>query len=41
MGHETKRLRIRRAVERFRALPVLNDVRTDDILQWDENGLPV
>ena len=41
LGRETKRIRMQRAIERCRALPVLNDVTADDILQWDENGLPI
>ena len=41
LGRESKLGRIHRAAERFRALPVLNDVGVDDVLQWDENGLPI
>jgi antitoxin VapB len=37
----SKRERIEAAVAAMRALPVINDVGVDDILQWDENGLPI
>lgn len=37
----SKRERIEAAVAAMRALPVINDVGIDDILQWDENGLPI
>ena len=37
----SKRERIGAAVAAMRALPVINDVGIDDILQWDENGLPI
>ena len=37
----SKRERIEAAIAAMRALPVINDVGIDDILQWDENGLPI
>lgn len=37
----SKRERIEAAIAAMRALPVINDVGVDDILQWDENGLPI
>ena len=37
----SKRERIEAAIAAFDALPVLSDVTADDILHWDENGLPV
>ena len=37
----SKRERIEAAIAALRALPVINDVGADDILQWDENGLPI
>lgn len=37
----SRRERIEATVARFDALPVLNDLSVDDILQWDENGLPI
>ena len=33
--------RIEAAVAAMHALPVLNDVSPDEILQWDEIGLPI
>ncbi len=37
----SKRDRIESAVAALRALPVVNDVSPDDVLQWDEIGLPI
>ena len=37
----SKRDRIEAAVAALRALPVVNDVSADDVLQWDEIGLPI
>lgn len=36
----SKRERIEAAIAALRALPVINDVSADDVLQWDEIGLP-
>lgn len=36
----SKRERIAAAIAALRALPVINDVSADDVLQWDEIGLP-
>lgn len=37
----SRRDRIEAALARFDALPVLHDVTADDVLQWDDHGLPV
>lgn len=37
----TKRERIEAVLAFVDALPVLNDVDAEDVLQWDENGLPI
>ena len=37
----TKRERIEAVLAFVDALPVLNDVDAEDVLQWDENGLPM
>ena len=37
----TKRERIEAVLALVDALPVLNDVGAEDVLQWDENGLPI
>ena len=36
----SKRERIEAAIAALRALPVINDVSADDVLRWDEIGLP-
>ena len=37
----TKCERIEHAITALRALPVISDLTADDVLQWDENGLPL
>ena len=36
----TKLERINDAVARLHSLPIISDVDADDILEWDEHGLP-
>lgn len=33
--------RLAAAIAHLQSLPVLEDLTADDILQWDENGLPI
>ncbi len=37
----SKRERIEAAIAAMRSLPVINDVSVDELLQWDEIGLPI